>query len=255
MKIQVLIKQVPDTETQIKIKDNKIIEENIKWIISPFDEQAIEEAIRKKETESAEVEVVSLGPKRVESALRTALGFGADRATHLLDEENYNPLDINYTGIALATYCKKNSADIILCGHTAIDSQSSMIPTMLGEHLARASITNITAFLKIENELVVVHQENDGDKIEVRTKLPVILSVAKKINEPRYPSLKSILAAKKKPIEMIAVDDLNLSVERITVVKMELPQAKPKGKIIEGESVEEKASILVKALAEEVKVL
>ena len=141
MKIVVLVKQVPDTETRIKIKGASIEENGIKWIVSPFDEHAVEEALHQKEKTGGEITALCLGPQRCVEALRNAYALGVDKAVHLL-EEDHNVIDISYSAAVLAKYLESLKPDLILCGHIAIDSQSSMVPSMIAEHLEIANINN-----------------------------------------------------------------------------------------------------------------
>ncbi|MCS7206162.1 MAG: electron transfer flavoprotein subunit beta/FixA family protein [Leptospiraceae bacterium] len=255
MKIAVLIKQVPDTETQIsaKISGNKINESGIKWIVSPFDEHALEEALRIREKHKAEVVAISLGPDRVQEAIRTAYAFGVDKGLHIRDT-SYNTLDIFYTANVLAAVLKKENPDVILTGHIAIDSQSSMVPAMIAQILGIPNINNAIK-VEIQNSKVKVTREIEGGIADVETELPVVITATKKLNEPKYPTLKGILAAKKKNIEVIEVDTLGLNIPRIQIISIEPPPPRPPGRIIDGETPEAKAKELVRLLREEAKVI
>ncbi|MFN3604408.1 MAG: electron transfer flavoprotein subunit beta/FixA family protein [Leptonema sp. (in: bacteria)] len=255
MKIAVLIKQVPDTETQIagKISGNQINETGIKWIVSPFDEHALEEAMRIKEKHQAEVVAISLGPDRVQDALRTAYALGVDRVTHIKDD-SYNVLDVFYTANVLASYLKQENPDIILAGNIAIDSQSSMVPTMIAQIL---NIPSIIYAIKIEisGNKVKVTREIEGGTADIETEMPVLITATKKLNEPKYPPLKGILAAKKKTINIVQVSSLGVSVPKIEILAIEPPPPRPPGRIIEGATPEEKARELIRLLKEEAKVI
>lgn len=253
MNIFVLVKQVPDTETQIKTSGAGINEAGIKWIVSPFDEHALEEALRQKEKTGASVTAVTLGPERCTEALRTAYALGVDKAVHIKDD-SYNVLDLGYTAATLAAYLKEAGADLILAGHIAIDSQSSMVPSMIAQHLGVASINNAIE-LNIDGDKVSVKREIEGGTATMESSVPVVITAAKGLNEPRYPSLKGIMASKKKQIETKEVSELSIEAARVEVLGMEPPPPRPPGRIIEGDSVEAKAAELVKALREEVKVI
>ena len=252
MKIFVLVKQVPDTETRLKINGSSIDETGIKWITSPFDEHALEEALRQREKAGAEIASVSLGPERCKEALRNTYALGVDKAVHIKDE-SYNVLDISYTAAVLAKYLEGAEAGIILCGHIAIDSQSSMVPAMIAEHLGIANVNNAVE-LKIEGDKVNIRREIEGGRATVETNLPVVVTAAKDLNDIRYPSLKGIMAAKKKEIETVDVASLGIQREGIEVLSIDPPPPRPPGRILEGESAA-KAKELVKALREEVKVI
>ncbi len=255
MKIAVLVKQVPDTETQIsgRISGNKIDENGIKWIVSPFDEHALEEALRIREKTKAEVVAISLGPDRVQEALRTAYALGVDRVIHLKDD-SYNVLDVHYAAQILAAYLKQENPDIILAGHIAIDSQSSMVPTMIAQILG---IPNINNAIKVEvnNNKIKATKEIEGGTADMEVDTPVVITATKKLNEPKYPSLKGILAAKKKQIQVVQANTLGVNPPKIEIVSIEPPPPRPPGRIIEGETPEDKARELVKLLREEAKVI
>ena len=253
MKIFVLIKQVPDTETRIKISGNKIDETGIKWIISPFDENALEEAFRLREKSGATVTALSVGPTRSVEALRNAFALGVDNAIHIKDD-NFNNLDVSFTSAVLSTYLKTVNPDLILCGHISIDSQSAMVPSMIAEFLGIPNLNNALE-LKIEGDKISVKREIDGGTANMETKLPVLVTATKGLNEPRYPSLKGIMAAKKKQVETIELSTLNVDYPKIEISSLELPPPRPQGRTIDGATPDAKADALVKALREEAKVL
>ena len=254
MKIFVVIKQVPDTETQLKIEGSKINESGIKWIVSPFDEHALEESLVLKGKTGGEITAVTLGPERANEALRTALALGVDRAI-LIKDDSYNVLDSAWTARVLAAYLKKEGAEIILTGNIAIDSQSSMVPAMIAEELGCAAINNVIE-VNVENNKLTCRREIEGGVATMESGSPVVISATKNLNNPRYPSLKGIMTAKKKSIESISVEELGVSTDnRIEVVGFEPPPARPAGRIIEGSSPAEKAKELARLLKEEVKVI
>ncbi|MCB1172588.1 MAG: electron transfer flavoprotein subunit beta/FixA family protein [Leptospiraceae bacterium] len=253
MNIFVLVKQVPDTETRIKTSGAAIDESGVKWIVSPFDEHALEEALRQKEKTGATVTAVSLGPDRAVEALRTAYALGVDKAV-LLKDDTYNVLDVSYAAAALAAYLKDAGADLILSGHVAIDSQSSMVPAMIAQHLGFPNINNAIE-LGIDGSKVTVKREIEGGTATMESNGPAVVTASKGLNEPRYPSLKGIMAAKKKQIETVDAASLGVTAPKLDVASLEPPPPRPPGRIIEGDSVNTKAAELVKALREEVKVI
>lgn len=255
MKIAVLLKQVPDTETQIaaKISGNKIDEHGIKWIVSPFDEHALEETIRLRQLLKAETLVISLGPDRVQEAIRSAYAFGIERGIHIKDD-SYNVFDVHYTAQVIAAVLKKENPDIIFAGHIAIDSQSSMVPSMIAQILNIPSVNNAIK-VEVQGNKVKITREIEGGTADVEVEMPVVITASKKLNNPQYPSLKGILAAKKKSIEVIEAGSLGLQIPRIEVLSIEPPPPRPPGRIIDGETPEAKARELVRLLREEAKVI
>jgi electron transfer flavoprotein beta subunit len=254
MKIAVLIKQVPDTETNIRLSGSAIDESGIKWIVSPYDEHAIEAALQVKEKNGGSITAVSIGPERVVETLRNAaLALGVDRAVHIRDD-GYNVFDISYAAFVLAAFLKKEPHDIILTGHTAIDSQSSMVPSMIAEYLDVVHISNAIA-LDILPDRVKIKREIEGGVATMESTYPVVVTATKNLNQPRYPNLKGIMASKKKEIESIDAATLSEGVSRIAVLSMELPPARPPGRIIEGTTPEQKAAELVRILKEDAKVI
>ncbi len=253
MRFIVLVKQVPDTEAKIKITEGSTDEEGIKWILSPFDEHALEEALRQKEKTQAEITALSLGPKRAADALRSSYALGVDKAVHIQDD-TYQPFDVSYTATVLSAYLKSVQPDIIFTGHIAIDSQSSMVPSMIAENLGVANINNAIE-LTIEGKKVKVKREMEGGIATMESELPVVITAAKNLNDPRYPSLKGIMASKKKQIDTVDVSSLGVESKRIEIVSVEHPPPRPPARILEGETGEQKAEELVKSLREEAKVV
>jgi len=254
MNIAVLIKQVPDTETRLKVSDTSIVETGIKWIVSPFDEHALEAALQLKEkNEGSTITAISLGPDRVVEALKTAFAFGVDRAVHIKDDA-YNVLDISYTAAALAGYLKTESFDLILTGHTAIDSQSSMVPAMIAESLDCPNI-NQAVGIAVNGSEIDVKRDIEGGTAHMVSPFPVVVTATKGLNQPRYPSLKNVMAAKKKQPEQVAAESVAGEIRKIEVISMELPPARPPARIIEGDSAAAKAAELARALKDEAKVI
>jgi len=262
MNIIVFIKQVPDTATRIKIAaDSKKIEESdVTWIISPYDEYAIEEALKIKESKGAgKVTVISMGPERVGTSLKNALAMGADDAVHLLDPA-FEGSDAFATAKALATAVKNRSYDILFFGKMGVGLDQAQVPSMVAELLDLPQVTSI-AKLEIGDGKITAHREIEGATETVECSLPVVLAAEKGLNEPRYPSLKGIMAAKKKPIETLNLAALGLSPEevgekgsKVKITGMSLPAARQAGKILQGETAEVVRQ-LVDLLSNEAKVI
>jgi electron transfer flavoprotein beta subunit len=247
--IAVCIKQVPDTETKIKISENKqrIKEDEINFILNPYDELAVEEGLKLKEANGGDVTIISLGPERVTSSIRSALAMGADKAIHINSEKN--PQDAMVVAKALAAILKEGNYDIILTGKQAIDDDHAQVAALLSEILAIPAVTVVTK-LEINDTQVIAHRQIEGGFEKVACNLPVIISAQKGLNEPRYASLKGIMAAKRIPI-----DEKNsiLSDDRISILEINYPPEKPAGKIV-GEGADAVPE-LIRLLREEAKVL
>ncbi len=238
MNIFVCIKQVPDTETRIKIgADGKSIDTaGIKWILCPYDEFAVEEAIRFKEKNpSAKVTVMSAGPDRVVDALRTALAMGCDEAIHVATPEHS---DSFLTAKALARTIEKNGpAHLVFTGKQAIDDDAAQVHQAMAEFL---NFPAVTVVLKAEYgaSSVKLEREVDGgslEKYEVPT--PCVIAAQKGMNEPRYASLPNIMKAKKKEIKKMALSDLDLQESQIKIrySAMTLPPERAACKMISGD--------------------
>ncbi len=251
-KILVPIKRVPDW--QIKVKpgsDSTAIDQsNLKWIINTFDEIAVEEAVRIKEAKGdfSEVVIVCIGVPAATEQIRSALAIGADRAIHVVTDQE---LDSEQVAKILVQLFKKDTFDLIIMGKQAIDSDSNQTAQRIAAEL---SLSQATFASKIEIESGSTHikvtREVDGGLETLRLQLPAVVSTDLRLNEPRLRSLPNIVAAKKKPLEEIALDSLGeLPPKRVHVKKLQLPPARSAGKKVS--SVDE----LVTLLKEEAKVL
>jgi electron transfer flavoprotein beta subunit len=258
MKIVVCVKQVPDTEARIRIgSDAKGIAENeLTWIVSPYDEFAIEEALRIKEKKGGEVVLVTLGPDRAQSALRSGLAMGADSAIHLKDPL-FEGLDALGTAWALASAIRPLAPDLVLTGQQGVGSDNSQVPGLLAEILDLPQVT-MAIKLEVGDAKATGFREIEGAREVWETSLPAVISAQKGLNEPRYASLKGIMAAKKKPIETKDAAALGLKAEDVKpktqVVALELPAARPGVKMIQGDA-DTQVRELLRLLHEEAKVL
>ena len=259
MKILVMIKQVPDTATQVKIgPDAKTIDTaGITWIVSPYDEYALEEGLRIKEKRGqGEVVVVSLGPDRVKEALRSCLAMGADRAIHLNDAA-WERADTLMTARALAAVIKQEAPGLALFGRQAIDDDMGAVGAAVAELLGWPCASWIMEESVDEaGKTVRVGRQIEGGLELFDLPLPAVVSAQKGLNEPRYPTLKGIMGAKKKEIKDVKAADLGLTAEvpALSVVKLELLPPRPPGRIIPGEAAEA-ARELVRALREDAKAI
>jgi electron transfer flavoprotein beta subunit len=257
MKILVPVKQVPDTATQMKVGgDPRQIETGgITWIISPYDEFAVEEALRVREKRGqGEVVVVSLGPERVKEALRSALAMGADRAIHVQDPA-LAAADTLLTARVLAAVIQQEAPALAIFGRQAIDDDMGAIPGQVAELLGWPSLSWIMDETIDEGgHTVRAGRQVEGGLEVFEAPLPCVLSAQKGLNEPRYPTLKGIMGAKKKEIRDLAAGALGVTLEppQLSVVRLEALPPRPPGRIIGGD-VREAAQELVRALREEAK--
>ena len=250
MKIAVCIKRVPDTETRIRIgaDGTSIDEAGVKFILNPFDEFAVEEALQRKEKAGAgEVVVVTVGPDAAQETIRTALAMGADRGVLLRTERI--PADALAVAKALAAELKDGGYDLVLFGKIAVDDANHAVGTMTAELLGVPCLTAI-AHLEIEGGRVTAEREVEGGIEVVTCALPAVLTADKGLNNPRYPALKGIMAAKKKPID---VKPAALGATRLNVKSLSLPADRKEGRIV-GEGVGAVGE-LVRLLQQEAKVL
>jgi electron transfer flavoprotein beta subunit len=260
MKIAVCVKQVPDTETRVRIAPagNAISEAEVQsWIVSPYDEFAIEAALRIKEAKGGEVVLVSVGPERAQSALRTGLAMGADSALHVKDAA-LDASDTLGTARALAAAIRTlGSVDLVLCGQQGIGGDHSQVPGMLAELLDLPQVT-VAVKIEIGDGQATVEREIEGARETWTTPLPAVLSAQKGLNEPRYASLKGIMAAKKKPVQVLDLAALGLDAAavapKLRVTRLELPPPRPPVRLIEGDPAAQ-AQELVRLLHEDAKVI
>ncbi|TSI09307.1 electron transfer flavoprotein subunit beta/FixA family protein [Lysinibacillus sp. BW-2-10] len=255
MNIIVILKQTFDTEEKISIKDGQINESGVKYIINPYDEYALEEAIQLKEQFGGEVTVISIGPDRVESSLRVGLAIGVDKAILVDDESLFG--DEFTTSKVLAAIIKDLSYDIILGGNMSVDNGSGQVAQRLAEELDIAHVGTATS-LKINEGEAIVERDAEGNTEIIKAPLPLLVTAQQGLNEPRYPSLPGIMKAKKKPIEHISATDLGINLEEIKqqtmVTDLFLPPTKQAGKILAGE-ITDQAKELVQLLRVEAKVI
>ena len=259
-KIIVCIKQTFDTEAKIVLENGKISDKGVKLITNPYDEFAVEEAIRIKEKTGAEVVLFCLGAQTAQEAMRYCLAMGADRGVHLNDPAFLNG-DEKSSAYALAKAIEKEGDyDLILCGQVAVDDGSCQVPQRLAEIL---DIPQVTIAVKVEfdGDKVKVTREADNGHEIWETQLPCLISCQRGLNEPRYPSLPNIMKAKKKEIKTVTPADIEADESEIgengkgtEILEYFLPPKREKGKIFEGE-LEDCVKQLVKALKEEIKVL
>lgn len=256
MNIVACVKQVPDTEAQIKVKpDGSGIEEGgIKWVMNPYDEFGVEEALRLKEKNGGEVTIVTVGPARAMETIRTALAMGADKGIHICDPA-FDGADAYATASALAAAIKALPFDIILCGQRAIDDDSAQVGSILAELLGIPQVTVITK-LEFAGGVIKAIRPIEGAQLLIECPLPCLVTAQKGLNEPRYASLPGIMKAKKKPVDVKDAAALGVTVTaNAKVARFIPPPARAAGKIICGDDPAFKAAELARLLREEAKVI
>ncbi|MGM0874836.1 MAG: electron transfer flavoprotein subunit beta/FixA family protein [Bacillota bacterium] len=257
MNIFVIMKRTFDTEEKIAVQNGRISEDGAEFIINPYDEYAIEEAIQLRDANGGEVTVVTIGGEESHKELRTALAMGCDKAVLINTEDDLEEGDQFTTSRILAEYFKDQDVDIILGGNVAIDGGSGQVGPRLAELLDIAYVTTITK-LEIDGDKATVVRDVEGDSEVIETTLPLLVTAQQGLNEPRYPSLPGIMKAKKKPLNEIELDDLDLDendVEPKTkTIEIYLPPKKEAGKVLEGE-LEKQVKELVLLLRNEAKVI
>ncbi|MBB5324633.1 electron transfer flavoprotein beta subunit [Anoxybacillus tepidamans] len=257
MNIFVLMKRTFDTEEKIVINNGNVNEEGAEFIINPYDEYAIEEAIQVRDKLGGEVTVVTVGNEDAEKELRTALAMGCDKAVLINIEDDVEEGDQYTTAKVLAEYLKDKEPHLILAGNVAIDGGSGQVGPRVAEMLGIPYVTTITK-LDIDGDKVTVVRDVEGDEEVIEASLPLLVTAQQGLNEPRYPSLPGIMKAKKKPLDEVELDDLDLEEEDVEAktktVEIFLPPKKEAGKILQGELTDQ-VKELVTLLRTEAKVI
>lgn len=260
LKIAVCVKSVPDTETKIQIAGDKsdIDMGGVRFIASPYDEFAIEEAIKLKEKHGGETIAISVGGKEVTDVLRDSLARGIDSAIHVedADVQGADPLT---TAKVLAAAIKDGGFDVVLCGQQGVGGDNNQVPSILAELLDLPQATIILS-LEIDGEKFRAEREIEGAHEFVEGTLPALFSTQKGLNEPRYPSIKGVMAARRKTIDVKSLNDLGLkgqiggSNRKAFLAEMMMPPERPSGRKLEGEPADQ-AKELITLLRSEAHVL
>jgi electron transfer flavoprotein beta subunit len=260
----VCVKAVPDTSSPIRVRTDRLTLEleGIPWVMNPYDEYAVEEALRIKEREgSGQVIALSLGDARAKEVLRIALSMGVDEAVHISASTN-DGMDSQSIARSLARVISDMQFDLILCGRQAVDWDSAQVPSALAEFLDLPHIGMVTK-LKVDVVGRMVHalRQVEGGSEWVEAALPCVIGANKGLNEPRYPSLKGILAAKKKEIPEWGgglpgngAEKGELQASRLRILSLAPPPARQSGRVLQGE-VSDRVRELVRLLREEAKVV
>jgi len=238
MKIAVLVKQTFDTEARVELDSQGRVEETgIKKIMNPYDEYAVEEAVRLKEAQDGEITVFSLGPPEAEEVLRQALAMGADQAV-LLNAPGFGPEDPWCRAVLLAEAIQGQEYDLILAGWTSIDDGCAQTAGRIAEILGIPQITVVTELLVGEGQALAKRDSDEAVEV-IEVKLPALITVQKGINEPRYPSFKGIMQAKKKELKILDPSGIKAIksgdyAPRIQVDDLQIPEPKAQGRMLEG---------------------
>jgi electron transfer flavoprotein beta subunit len=258
----VCLKEVPDTETRIEVRDGKVVEEGIQYVINPYDEFALEEALKWQEQYGGKVTLVSLGPERARESILKGLAMGADEVYHLSDEAFLGG-DAYATAKALAAAIEKLGAyDVVFCGKQAVDEDNASVGIMLAELLDLPHVSVVSKLeIAQEGNCATAERDVEGGKEVVEMPLPAVITAQKGLNEPRYPSFRGIRQARRKPFTQWTVADVGLDAgevgvagAKVEVVEVAPPPERPPGRIVEGEPAEA-AKEVVRLLREEAKVI
>jgi electron transfer flavoprotein beta subunit len=255
MDIYVLLKQTFDTEEKIVLQNGEVSEDGVKFVINPYDEYAVEQAIRIRDELGGKVTVVSIGPERAAEALRTALAMGADEAVLIRDSRI--GADEAVVSKVLSAFLETRPYDLVLGGNFSVDNGAGQVAVRLAQLLGIPRVSSITK-LELSGGQATVQRDAEGDLEIVEVPLPALFTAQQGLNEPRYPSLQGIMKAKKKPFTQLSLDDLGLSAAELAPAtkrtNLSLPPERKTGKLIKGDPGAQAAE-LVKLLREEAKVI
>ncbi|MGQ9599398.1 MAG: electron transfer flavoprotein subunit beta/FixA family protein [Anaerolineae bacterium] len=258
----VCLKEVPDTETRIEVRGGKIVEESIQYVVNPYDEFALEEALRWQEKFGGKVTLLCLGPERARESILKGLAMGADEVYHLADPAFLGG-DAYTTAKALAAAIQKlGDYDIIFCGKQAVDEDNAAVGVMLAEMLDLPHVSVVSKFeVAADGKSARAERDIEGGREVVETPLPAVITAQKGLNEPRYPSFRGIRQARSKPFTQWTVADLGLDVgvigaagAKLQVIEILPPPERPPGRVVPGEPADA-VKELVRLLREEAKVI
>jgi electron transfer flavoprotein beta subunit len=262
MDIIVLVKQVPDTEALVQIAGDgvSIKKDEIKWVMNPYDELAVEEALRIKEAKGGTVTVISMGPQKVQETIRTALAMGADKGIHVNDPKAEGSDSLAVARV-LAAAIKAVPFNLIIAGQRGVDEDNYQVGAAVAEFLG---IPHVALVIKAEvlDGKIRCHRVVEGGTVVVDAPLPALFTTQRGLNDPRYASLPGIMKAKKKPLEVKTLADLGIDPttvgpagRKVVVKALRLPPQRKAVRMISGESPEAMAAELVRVLHDEAKLI
>ncbi len=215
MNIVVCVKQVPDTWAEKKLdpSDKTLDRASVDGVMNEIDEYAVEEALRLKEAHGGEVTILTMGPAKAVETIRKALSMGADKAVHLTDEALHGSCAVQ-TSYALAQALGTLEYDLVLTGSEATDSRNSVMPALLAERLGLPQMS-LAKKVEVDGTTLRVHRQTENGYDVLESSMPAVVSVVEKINEPRYPSFKGIMAAKSKPLTTLTIADAGIAADQV----------------------------------------
>lgn len=260
MNIIVLVKSVPDPAAKVPVRNNRIVEDGLAWEANPYDENAVEEAIRLKEKYGGKVTLITMGPKRAEETLKKMLALGADEGILLSDPAFEGSDELGTARILAKAIEKVGGYDMVLAGWTGVDWNQGIVPQAVAELLALPHVSYVTK-LEVNGQQATCTTEVEGGREMVEVDLPAILTAMQTLNEVRYASLKNIMAVKRKTIPVWGVAELGINPAEVgagavqaRLLTLVPPPERAEGRVIPG-TPEEAVKELVRALHEEAKVI
>lgn len=260
MEIVVLLKQVPATDALIEVADDNqsIKTDSVSWVISPYDEFAVEEALKIKEDLGGNVTILTVGPIKAQEAIRTALAMGADQGV-LIDDPAAYTADGLGTAKILAAALKEIPHDLVIAGQRAVDDEGYQVAAAVAE-LAGIPCVNLVIEQKITDGEICCTRTVEGGTVTIKAPLPMLFTTQRGLNEPRYASLPGVMKAKKKPLVVKTLADIQFDADTLNgptveTIQMAPPPARAAGRIMDGETAAQKAAELVQVLREEAKVI
>ena len=254
MEIIVLVKQVPDVALNIKVKDGEVVEEGLSYVISSWDETALEAALQITEEIGGEVTLLTVGPDKASESLRKGLAMGAHKAIHVKYNDAKNTDSFAYAKI-LQKVISGKKFDLIMTGRQSQDTDAGLTAPMLAEFLDLPQVTNIIRFSDLSDQKITLYRKGDHATEVLEMNLPGLVTVNDSLNEPRLASMRGIMTAKKKPLEELNLDEIGITSEMIgskgsmtEILQYDKPESRKEGKIFEGdetETVKEAISVLV----------